>query len=64
MMSRRTFIDSTIVFGSLGTWVAPGIWMTVLQPPHGPSKTIPLGVAFSGTITGKLSVTIDVVKNA
>ena len=32
MISRRSFIEGAIVLGSLGTWVAPGIWMKVLQP--------------------------------
>ena len=34
------------------------------EPSPSPPKTIPLDIAFSGTVTGKLSVAIDVVKNA
>ena len=45
------------MLGPNGSW-GPVVW------DHKAAKTIPLSVAFSGTITGKLSVAIDVVKNA
>ena len=53
MMSRRSFIEGAIVLGSLGTWVAPGIWMRVLQPPG------PAPLSISGTLNGGLKGSIS-----
>ena len=70
MITRRDLLTSTAIvtacaadmLGPNGSW-GPVLWdheeAVAIRSP----KTIPIDVAFSGTITGKLSLGINVVKN-